>query len=348
MNDLEQQFLQLVKIVNNLQQRVITLEESNKSILQSNNNLSRLLSLTNLDIEYTRKNIYFEINDPRTTTNDYFYPIIESSETTIDEIVNNRKSLARFGDGEFATIAHVIRHKFQTVVDDCLAQRLTEVLNCEDDGLMIGMADHYGNLDMYTSSSQREIRTYLTPQIRSEHLALLKPDKKYYNAYITRPYIMYADNQTDAPALRFKNLKRIWDKRNCIFVEGYYTRLGYGNDLFDNANSIKRILGPAENAFSQYDQILETCLQQDKDVLFLIALGPTATVLAYDLFKAGYQAVDIGHIDMEYEWFLQGKGRRTQVKGKYNNESREEMILYPVEDEAYLSQIIADFSTKEF
>ena len=28
---------------------------------------------------------------------------------------------------------------------------------------------------------------------------------------------------------------------------------------------------------------------------FLLALGPTATVLAYDLCKMGYQAVDIGH-----------------------------------------------------
>ena len=41
-----------------------------------------------------------------------------------------------------------------------------------------------------------------------------------------------------------------------------------------------------------------------KNKLILIALGPTATILAYDLYKLGYRAIDIGHIDIEYEWFL--------------------------------------------
>jgi len=30
-------------------------------------------------------------------------------------------------------------------------------------------------------------------------------------------------------------------------------------------------------------------------------LGPTTTVLAYDLYKNGYQAIDIGHVDLEHE-----------------------------------------------
>ena len=76
--------------------------------------------------------------------------------------------------------------------------------------------------------------------------------------------------------------------------------------MFSGAESIQRIIGPAENAFHAYDKILECCKDQAKDKLFLLALGPTATVLAYDLCKMGYQAVDIGHIDLEYEWFLKG------------------------------------------
>lgn len=35
-----------------------------------------------------------------------------------------------------------------------------------------------------------------------------------------------------------------------------------------------------------------------------ILLDPTATVLAYDLAVQGFQAVDINHVDVEYEWFL--------------------------------------------
>ena len=43
-------------------------------------------------------------------------------------------------------------------------------------------------------------------------------------------------------------------------------------------------------------------------------------MLAYDLALQSYQAVDVGHIDLEYEWFLAGKGIRISVPYKYNNE----------------------------
>lgn len=63
-----------------------------------------------------------------------------------------------------------------------------------------------------------------------------------------------------------------------------------------------------------------TVKKYDKLKLILIALGPTATVLAYDLSICGYQAVDIGHIDIEYEWFLQKATEKLPVKNKYIGE----------------------------
>ncbi|MBU4465609.1 MAG: DUF1792 domain-containing protein, partial [Actinobacteria bacterium] len=36
-------------------------------------------------------------------------------------------------------------------------------------------------------------------------------------------------------------------------------------------------------------------------------LGPTATVLAYDLHRAGYRALDLGHIAKSYDWWLRGR-----------------------------------------
>lgn len=38
----------------------------------------------------------------------------------------------------------------------------------------------------------------------------------------------------------------------------------------------------------------------DKEYLILLALGPCATVLAYDLSNKGYQALDIGHLPNGY------------------------------------------------
>ena len=168
-------------------------------------------------------------------------------------------------------------------------------------------------------------------------------DRTYYDAYVTRPYASYLDNNTDAPKQRFDALKKIWQGRNLVIVEGEKSRLGIGNDLFAGAKSIVRILGPAEHAFDRYEELLAETKKQGKDKLVLVALGPTATVLAYDLAIEGYQALDIGHVDMEYEWFLAGKGRKTEVKTKYNNEVAGGDQVEDIHDAEYESQIIARY-----
>ena len=76
----------------------------------------------------------------------------------MNEIINHGKSIARFGDGEFATIYGRVRHKFQTEQDDRLAARLLDVLASEDDSLMVAIADNYGNLERYSEQAKREIR----------------------------------------------------------------------------------------------------------------------------------------------------------------------------------------------
>ena len=39
-------------------------------------------------------------------------------------------------------------------------------------------------------------------------------------------------------------------------MEGAYSRLGVGNDLFDGVQSLQRILCPTKDAFSAYHEIL--------------------------------------------------------------------------------------------
>ena len=97
--------------------------------------------------------------------------------------------------------------------------------------------------------------------------------------------------------------------------------MGVNNDLFSKTKSLRRILGPSENAFDRYDDLIFKVKEvADHDTLILLALGPTATVMAYELAKAGYWAVDIGHIDIEYEWFLMGATSKVAIEGKYTNE----------------------------
>lgn len=270
---------------------------------------------------------------------DVAQPRIEPVEATIEKIVSGR-SLCRFGDGEFDMIARRHRQKFQAV-NEKLAERLKEVLQTQDERVLIGIADTYGDLSKYNEDGKRGIRVYMTEAVRREHYALLDMERTYCDTYLTRPYAIWADNMTDAPKKRFEALKRIWEKQKLLIIEGEQTRMGVGNDLFENALDIQRILAPAENAFDKYDELLEFALGCDKDRLVLISLGMTATVLAYDLAMAGFHALDIGHIDMEYEWMKRGTGGRTMVEGKYNNEVTGGNIVADISDSVYESQIIA-------
>lgn len=136
-------------------------------------------------------------------------------------------------------------------------------------------------------------------------------------------------------------MRGIWDGRDITIIEGGKTRFGVGNDLISNAKSCERILGPAVNAFGRYDELLEQARKIGRDRLVLIALGHTATVLAYDLAAEGYQALDIGHLDIEYEWFLRGADKKIPVEGKYVNEAplgRD--VPETISDEKYNSEII--------
>lgn len=88
--------------------------------------------------------------------------------------------------------------------------------------------------------------------------------------------------------------------------------------------------------------ILEEVLKNaDREDLVLLALGPTATVLAYDLAKEGLWAIDSGNLDMEYEWYLRNKKQKEIIPGKYSIEVDGGTRVSVIRDEKYEEQIIA-------
>lgn len=353
--ELEKKIELLEKELLEMKKEQLTLNQALHDIYNINNELVMHASktigdLSTLDVNQNITkarcdNLRYELLDPSLKRDNYYFPVIRSVDETVDEIVSNRKSMARFGDGEFSAIVKLDRHKFQRI-DDKLAIRLEEVLHSHHKDMIIAIANNYGALEQYTEFAADGIRFYMVGgETRKQHMELLEHDRIYYDAYVSRPYVMYKDNMTDAPKKRFEKLKEIWKGRNVIIVEGAKSRMGVGNDLLAEAREIKRILAPATSSFDRYDDILRESLRYaKKDTLFLIAMGPSAGVLAYDLTLEGYQALDIGHIDLEYEWFLAGKGERTAVPYKYNNEFKDGDVVEDIDDPVYASQIIADCS----
>lgn len=272
---------------------------------------------------------------------DFFYrkitkaPEVASVDDTIDEIVNYKRSIARFGDGEIKLVAGK-PISFQNN-SPAIKKKMREVLSSDIDGLMIGIADIFGKGERYDDATNNYWKKHLA-RFRGVWYKYLIRGKKYYNASMTRQYIGLRNKEESADI--FEHLKKIWDGRDVVIIEGEMSRLGVGNDLLDNAKSIKRILGPSKQAFSKYNEILDEAKKIDKDSLILLALGPAATCLAYDLHNLGFQAVDIGHVDVEYEWYRMKAKNKMPVKNKMVHESVYNDIG-ELHDEEYEKQIIA-------
>lgn len=271
-------------------------------------------------------------------------PKIMSIKKTIDRVVEEGLSLSRFGDGELAWMCNIPTNTFQQN-SDSLASALKEA---------------------FLSRNKKLLVTLSSPMVRTSPFnnfcvihwgKFVKTKYCYYKDFIDYKYT-YGDTHTSRFYMDFKdkskrrvepivkNLRRIWQGRSVIFVEGAHTRLGIGNNLFNNAKSVRRIVCPDKDAFFMIDDIERAVKESYREGdLIILALGPTATVLAYRLTeKYSMQALDLGHIDVEYIWYINGVKNKTPIVGKnvFEAVKGEKTLKINFDEEKYKSEIVAE------
>ena len=256
-------------------------------------------------------------------------------EETVTYILDHRVSIGRIGDGEMLIISG--RSQYFQKRDSKLRKKLSKLKTTERFLLclpILSLTDKEDSL-----FEEREIafwgdnRRYFLYRYRK----LANKSGIVGEAFISRFYMPYRDKRKEEYV---KLLKQIWNCQIVVFIEGYYSRLGVGNDLFANVASIKRILCPPDNAFQKYDEIVDVIRKNvSKEALLILALGPTATALAYDLTVLGYWALDLGHIDIEYEWYKRGATQKASIPGKYCGETETDYPDFNTND--IYDQIIA-------
>lgn len=267
------------------------------------------------------------------------YPIIRSVTDTVQKLMDGY-SMSRYGDGELNMILGRNFSTFQDT-DPGLIQRLREILESSCEKHIVCLPDIYGTFINRNREFQNWFRRHLSDGGREEDYRLLDMHKVYYNAFVTRPYIDYVDKSGAGNV--FKAIKAVWNDKDITIIEGSKTRFGVGNDLLDNVRSCQRILCPDVNAFQKYAEILEQAKKVDHNRIVLIALGQTATVLAYDLATEGYQALDIGHLDIEYEWYLRNVSEKVAIENKFVNEAPlgRDVSEY-IENKKYHDEVVAE------
>ncbi|MBT2686213.1 SP_1767 family glycosyltransferase [Bacillus sp. ISL-37] len=264
-------------------------------------------------------------------------PTVRTTDETLTKLVEEKVSISRFGDGEFALMNG--KDLLFQPYNPLLGKRLKEIIKTNQDKHLVGIPNVFFSLEWCTDKARVYWTKYLNLN-RSNIYKKLDKKKVYYDTQVTRLYIDLRDKKKVDQ--RFEKFKQLWNNQRIVIVEGGQSRLGIGNDLFKGASFIERIICPSTNAFEKYENILNEVRKHDKSKLILIALGPTATVLAYDLAKLGYHAVDIGHIDIEYEWFLQGAEEKVPVRNKYIGEIPNGTNVQDIEDQRYKKEIIVE------
>ncbi|GHA38945.1 GT-D fold domain-containing glycosyltransferase [Photobacterium aphoticum] len=224
------------------------------------------------------------------------FPNVMTTKRTLDEIIYNRASICRYGDAEFDISNQENQNDSYQSPSNGLTRRLHEILqNGSCDKLLVCIPPF--------NSATNNIKRYhgclsFWEWYWLNRFTKIKPfliNCEYGNSFVTRETVFH-ENQVDY-------IKKIWDKRDVVFVYSAKGRFNVNDLLFDNISSKSEVLVPPSNAFDEYDSILEECKKYPANSLFMIAAGPTATVLAYDLFKLGYQALDVGHLPNSYDEF---------------------------------------------
>lgn len=272
----------------------------------------------------------------RFSGNDYRLDVnIISIDQTLDYMEKPGNSIVRYGDGEFMLMCGGNIGRYQSANVE-LSNRLKSILKEQTEKLLVCLPEPFAGVEKYITRSKKHWILH-NKESRYLYQSLIDSHAIYGNSFVSRPYLIYADKSKCKGW--FDRIKNLFSGKDITIIEGDYSRTGVGNDLFNRAKSIERILCPPNNAFDRYNQILNASTYINKDRLVLVALGPTGKLLTSDLVKKGYWVFDIGHIDSEYEWFLMNATKKVTLTNKHTAEHNSD-IIGECTDEKYLASII--------
>ena len=239
-----------------------------------------------------------------------------STTETLKEILSG-KSIARFGDGELKLIMGMglgnrgNNNEYQ-VYNERLSKRLKEIIKSPTKSCVIAINSFYDKSTDITFSGQNfSYWENFWLKFWKKLKSIYRKEYTYGCSHISR-VTLFKEND-------IKDIKKIWDNKKVLFVVGNGSYFVYEKKLFDNVKNAKMMVVAGKSSFDKYDSILEKIMTFDKQYLILLSLGPCATVLAYDLSKEGYQALDIGHLPNCY---LESLGERKRPEDERSKEKQ--------------------------
>lgn len=206
---------------------------------------------------------------------------IKTTKETIEKIIQGY-SISRYGDGEF-DIAFRKKELYFQEYDSELSKYLREILNSNLEKLLVAIPRTLIEIKNLKENEKYFWSRYYLKQKEKLEKNISK-DKVYFDSMISRFYMPYINPEENIESI--DKLIKYFSNKKILIIEGENTRFGLGNSLLKNSSEIQRIILPDRNGFRKYKEVIEFTLENfTRDNIILIALGPTATVLAYEFSK---------------------------------------------------------------
>ena len=268
---------------------------------------TKTLKIYNVDKEYTRigdggciskhnlENTIINTLARYKYENMYGEPEVKNEIDTINDIITNKKSIIRFGDGELKLVRDENCSLDLGFAKNSNRMRntLIEILNNDDEVYVAILNIYKGNIHKLRCIEDRNDNDWYLSFLERHYecLKYYKPSKQYYSAFIFRPQFPIGLLNEE-----YINLfKKIWEnKKICIINNNEYIKY---ESIFNNVVDCKFIKCKERNALDDDELIMNQSLQLDKDVLFIIMAGPAAKIWCWELTKKGYQCIDCGNIE---------------------------------------------------
>lgn len=225
------------------------------------------------------------------TRNDVVFNMVEHMQPrllnmldTLKKIRDEELSIARFGDGEIKSMLTKTGCGFQTH-DWKLMRELRDITSKKGDLLVCypSIMSEEPWWHNFWSIYWPECKFYLQKDI-------------YGDSFISRPEAFYQYGEEIAGIW-----KQVWSGKKVCFITGEGSRLNAEHVIFSTIKDSQHIYSKSRNAYDDIDNVIEKCKLVKNVDMFLIALGPTGTVLASRLYQLGYRALDIGHLNNSYD-----------------------------------------------
>lgn len=221
-----------------------------------------------------------------------------SKTETISIIKQNRLSFVRIGDGEMYCLMNQMKNKTSSnnLCDNFMRDYLRMILKNDNEKLLIGLLNGPNDIDNINSTAkypkQLNLYEYIWFRFYPKIFRYVDLTKTYGNV---RAFKISTESD-----INYSALEGILSNENEVLVISENGLINSYHEIFSLSKTINYVFCPSIHSHKSWEEILLNCKQYPQNHLFILSAGFLSKIIAFELSKLGYWAIDIGAVPVLY------------------------------------------------